>query len=143
MPSKAQPKHKQQQQQQQQQQSSESWEDFHQQYHSAQFRDSANNPSILRRIGQVPNSFNGNNNIRRGSTSSLVDQLLLMRQDSTLSMGSNSLSGSERSGSRSGRGNASFKKGGLGGGSRRRSQGNIKIGQPAKPKGGIMSWFRK
>ncbi|CAB9511964.1 expressed unknown protein [Seminavis robusta] len=110
---------------QQRRQQSESWEDFHQQYHSEQFRYSANNPSILRRMGSGNNAPPFRTFLSKESSSklSLVDQILLRRDDSMSSCSSNS--GSER-------GRRMSESAGGRPGRRRRCKGNIKIGQPPK-----------
>jgi hypothetical protein len=104
---------------------SESWEDFHQQYHSEEFRHSANNPSVLRLVGlvgRVPNSFYHH----KESKSSLVD---LLRDDSmsSCSGSSGSHTGSDRVRSLRRMDERSSK---MLRSSKRQSQGNIKIGQP-------------
>ena len=119
------------QQQQQQRRSKptpESWEDFHQQYHSDRFRHSANNPSILRLVGlfgSVPNTFHTG----KESKAFMADQIRL-RQDDNMSSCSGS-SGSHTGSFRSDRGRRmNDSSSGMLRSSRRRSQGNIKIGQP-------------
>lgn len=126
--------------QQKQQPPSESWEDFHQQYCSDEFRNSANNPNILRRLGHVPSTFRASHN--SPSARSLVDQLLLTRQDSASSLGCGSSNSGGGGSCRSDRGKMTRRTGGTNsfrrdessassrrGIGRRRSQGNIKIGQ--------------
>jgi hypothetical protein len=108
---------------------SESWEDFHQQYHSEEFRRSTSNPSVLRLVGvvgRVPNSFYSGKELK----TSLVDQILL-RDDSmsACSGSSGSHTGSDHVRSRRRMDERSSK---MWTSSKRRSQGNIKIGQPPK-----------
>jgi len=122
---------------------SESWSDFHQVYHSDEYENSANNPSILRKLGHVPSTFCSSKNDR-----SFVDQLFLTRQDSATSLGdssSSNLSGSDRRGRISGssRTRGSLRKGEslgsvVGSRMRRGSQVNIlkKLGQKSGGTGG-------